>query len=72
MRLQIIVDEDLGHKLQAEAHDLGFSTSSYLRYLIKKSLEHSQMNGLDLGIKDFKEGNIEEITLEKHKKQLKG
>ena len=36
MRLQITVDDVLGHELKARAHDLGLSVSSYVRYMLKK------------------------------------
>lgn len=72
MRIQVVVDDALGHELQLEAHDLGFSTSSYVRHLLKKALEKKKKtNQLDLAIEDMKNGNVESITLENFKKQLK-
>ena len=71
MRLQLVVDDYLGHELQEKAHNMGFSTSSYLRYLIRKSLGKNQRNEVDLAIQDIAEGNVEKISLENFKKQLK-
>ena len=48
MRLQITVDDVLGHELQARAHDLGLSVSSYVRYMLKKST--SQPNMVDIAM----------------------
>ena len=71
MRLQVVVDDALGTQLQVKAHDLGFSISSYIRYLLKKSLTNNgQRNGLDLAMEDLKKGNIEKITLEQFNKQI--
>mgnify|MGYP006078126327 CR=1 FL=1 len=70
MRLQLIVDDILGHELQTTAHNLGFSTSSYIRYLIKKSLDKNQKSQLDLSLDDIKNGNTEAITLTDFKKQI--
>ncbi|HLX54208.1 MAG TPA: hypothetical protein VKR58_09710 [Aquella sp.] len=71
MRLQITVDDYLGHELQNKAHDLGFSVSSYIRYLLKSSLTKTSNNLLDLAVDDVKKGKVEKLTLEKFKKQLK-
>lgn len=71
MRIQVVVDELLGNELHAKAHDLGFSTSSYVRYLIKKGLDNKQRNQLDMALDDIKNGRYEELTLEEFKKQLK-
>ena len=68
MRLQLVVDDFLGHELQEKAHTMGFSTSAYLRYLVKKSL--GKTKEIDLAIEDIEKGNIEKITLENFKKQL--
>lgn len=68
MRVQFTVDETLGHELQAKASDLGFSVSSYVRHLVKKSL--GKKNFLELGLDDLSNGKVEEITLEDFKKQL--
>ena len=53
MRVQFTVDDTLGNQLQTKAHDLGFSVSSYVRYLVKKSLDKKQPNQLDLAIDEF-------------------
>lgn len=68
MRLQITVDDILGHELQAKAHDLGLSVSSYVRYILKKST--SKPNLMDLAMDDIKNGNVEKISLEDFKKQI--
>lgn len=70
MRLQIVVDDLLGNELNTKAHELGFSTSSYVRYLIKKALDKKQVNQLDLSLNDIKNGNVEKLSLEEFKKQL--
>jgi predicted DNA-binding protein len=71
MRIQVVVEDSLGNQLQERAHDLGFSTSSYVRYLIKKALNKTQSNQLEAAIEDLKQGTSEEITIEEFKKQLK-
>lgn len=70
MRLQFTVDDALGGQLQEKAHDLGFSVSSYVRHLIKKSLNKNQLNQLDLAIDDIENGRTEKITVKDFKKQL--
>ncbi len=64
MRFQVTVDEVLGKEIQQKAHDLGFSVSSYVRYLLKSSLTKNQLNALDLGLEDVKAGQVEKISLE--------
>ncbi len=68
MRVQFTIDDMLGQELQNNANQLGFSVSSYVRFLVKKSL--SKKNFLEQGIDDLKSGNIEEISLIDFKKQL--
>jgi hypothetical protein len=70
MRLQTVVDDAFGNQLQNKAHDLGFSLSAYVRYLLKKSLNNNQKSGLDLAMDDLKNGNVEKITLEEFNKQI--
>ena len=64
MRLQITVDDVLGHELQARAHDLGLSVSSYVRYMLKKST--SQPNMVDIAMAE----PSEKISLADFKKQI--
>ena len=71
MRLQVIVDDLLGNELHIKAHDLGFSTSSYVRHLIKKALNKKQVNQIDVSLNDIKNGGVETISLNDFKKQLK-
>ncbi len=71
MRLQVVVDDSLGNELQTKAHDLGFSTSSYVRYLLKKALDKTQPNEIDMALDDLKKGKTETISVENFKKQLK-
>ena len=67
MRLQFTIDNDLGGELQNRAHELGFSVSSYVRYLVKTSLESkTKTNVLDKAIKE----PAELISLDEFKKQL--
>lgn len=68
MRLQITVDDVLGHELQARAHELGLSVSSYVRYMLKKST--SKPNLMDLAMEDLKNGRVEKISFEDFKKQI--
>lgn len=71
MKLQVTVDDILGYQLQNKAHALGFSTSSYVRYLIKNSLNKEQLTQIDLALADIENENVEKITLQDFKKQLK-
>ncbi len=64
MRLQITVDDALGHELQARAHDLGLSVSSYVRYMLKKSA--AKPNMVDIAMSE----PSEKISLEDFKKQI--
>ena len=64
MRLQITVDDALGRELQARAHDLGLSVSSYVRYMLKKST--SKPNMVDIAMAE----PSEKISLEDFKKQI--
>jgi hypothetical protein len=68
MRVQFTIDNSLGHELQEKAQDLGFSVSSYVRHLVKKSLNKKTF--LEDGLEDLKNGRVEEITFEDFKKQL--
>lgn len=38
MIVQFTVDDNLGHELQTKANDLDCSVSSYVRHLVKKTL----------------------------------
>lgn len=68
MKLQVTVDDALGHELQNQAHDLGLSLSSYVRYMLKKSVNKSNL--MDLANDDVKNGRVENISLEDFKKQI--
>jgi antitoxin component of RelBE/YafQ-DinJ toxin-antitoxin module len=68
MKLQVTVDDALGHELQNKAHDLGLSLSSYVRYMLKKSVNKSNL--IDLAADDVKNGRVENISLEDFKKQI--
>jgi hypothetical protein len=70
MRLQVVVDNLLGNELNTKAHELGFSTSSYVRHLIKKALDKNQKNQIDLALDDIKNGRVETISLEDFKKEI--
>ncbi len=67
MRIQVTIDDDLGHELQEKAEELGFSVSAYARHLLKKSLNSKRGNMLDKALLE----ESEEISLEDFKKQLK-
>ena len=66
MRVQFTVDDMLGNQLQTKAHDLGLSVSSYVRHIVKKSLENKKLNMVDKALKE----PSELISLEDFKKQL--
>ena len=55
MRIQITVDNDFGEMIQERASELGFSVSSYLRYILKANLKSTKK----------KQSKIDEILLEK-------
>ncbi len=71
MRLQVVVDDSLGNELHAKAHDLGLSTSSYVRYLLKKALHDKVSNELDMSVDDLKNDRTETLSLQEFKQQLK-
>lgn len=66
MRIQFTIDEMLGDKLQNNAHELGLSISSYVRFIVKKSLENTKLNALDKALLE----PSELIDFEEFKKQL--
>lgn len=70
MRIQITVDDALGHELQAKAEELGFSVSAYARHLLKKSLGKAKPNKIDIALEEIKNGDVEHLTLEQFKQQL--
>lgn len=65
MRLQVIVDDSLGHELQAKAQELGFSVSSYVRYLLKNSLNKSNLAGVS--INNLKNARAKKVVVTKLK-----
>ena len=64
MKVQVILDDDFGKELQHEAKEMGFSLSSYLRFLIKSAT--NKTNAIDKALKE----TAEKISLEDFKKQL--
>jgi hypothetical protein len=66
MRVQFTIDEVLGSKLQHDAQELGLSVSSFVRHIVKKTLEGQKLNALDKALLE----PSEPITLEDFKKQL--
>lgn len=65
MKLQITVDDVLGHELQEKAQRLGFSVSSYARYLLKNAI--NKPNQIEVALSE----TSEEISIEDFKKQLR-
>lgn len=66
MRLQFTIDENLGSKLQAQAHELGFSVSSYVRHLVKQSLSNKKISLLNTALQE----PSELISFKDFRKQL--
>lgn len=66
MRVQFTIDEVLGSKLQHDAHELGLSVSSFVRHIVKKTIEGKKLNAIDKALLE----PSEQITLEEFKKQL--
>lgn len=64
MRIQVTLDDVLGKELQSKAEELGFSVSSYARYLIKNAI--SRPNVVDRALAE----ESESISFEDFKKQL--
>lgn len=64
MRIQVTLDDVLGKELQNKAEELGFSVSSYARYLIKNAI--SRPNAIDRALAE----ESESIAFEDFKKQL--
>lgn len=64
MRIQVTLDDVLGKELQNKAEELGFSVSSYARYLIKNAI--SRPNAVDRALAEESEA----ISFEDFKKQL--
>jgi len=69
MRLQFTIDETLGHQLQAKSHNLGLSVSSYIRHLVKKSLEN-KTSKIEMALAEIERGEVETLTLDEFKKQI--
>ena len=64
MRIQVTLDDLLGKELQSKAEELGFSISSYARYLLKNAI--SKPNAIDRALSEESDA----ITFENFKKQL--
>jgi len=64
MRIQVTLNDLLGKELQSKAEELGFSVSSYVRYLIKNAI--SKPNAVDMALAE----ESEPISFESFKKQL--
>jgi hypothetical protein len=64
MRIQVTLDDLLGKELQSKAEELGFSVSSYARYLIKNAI--SKPNAVDMALAE----ESEPISFDSFKKQL--
>lgn len=64
MRIQVTLDDVLGKELQNKAEELGFSVSSYARYLIKNAISRS--NAVDRALSE----ESESVSFEDFKKQL--
>ena len=66
MRIQVTVDDALGHELQERAEELGFSVSAYARHLLKKSISGKKPNAIDKALQE----ESEKIGLADFNKQL--
>ena len=69
MRLQFTIDEILGGQLQIKAHKLGLSVSSYVRHLVKKSLD-KKPNKIDLALAEIERGEVETLTIDEFKEEI--
>lgn len=69
MKLQIVVEDALGAKIHEQADKLGFSISSYARFLLKKAID--KPNKIERALAEVENGEVEEFTLEEFKQQLK-
>ncbi len=63
-----MVDDILGEELKTKAHDMGFSVSSYARFLLKNAI--AQPNKIDKALADIDAGNVETLTLGQFKQQI--
>ncbi len=70
MRVQFTIDDALGDYLQTKANELGFSVSSYVRYIVKKSLENKKLSKVDASLEEIERGELETVTLDEFKKQI--
>ena len=66
MRIQVTLDDILGRELQNKAEELGFSVSSYARYLLKNAINKPKPNAIDVALNE----KSELILFEDFKKQL--
>ncbi|MCE3268417.1 MAG: hypothetical protein K0R49_669 [Burkholderiales bacterium] len=69
MRLQIMVDDVLGAELKTKAHDMGFSVSSYARFLLKNAI--TKPNKIDKALAEIDSGESETLTLGQFKQQIR-
>jgi|GEM_PF-2732638 len=69
MRLQIMVDDALGTELKSKAHDMGFSVSSYARFLLKNAI--TKPNKIDKALAEIDAGESETLTLGQFKQQIR-
>lgn len=66
MKFQFTVDNEFGEMIQQKASELGFSVSSYLRYVLKGTLNQSKLNKIDKALLE----KSETITIEQFKKEI--
>ena len=68
MRLQIMVDDIFGAELKNKAQDMGFSISSYARFLLKHAIKNPTK--IDKSLAEIDAGNTETLSLEQFKNQI--
>ncbi len=66
MRIQVTVDDELGHELQEKAKELGLSISAYARSLLKQELNILNKALLEeseeISLAEFQK-NLEEVLI---------
>lgn len=70
VRTNISIDSDLKSKATEIASDLGLSFSGLVRLLLSKTVNKNKLSGLEEGMLDYINGDIEQVSITDFKKEI--
>ena len=70
VRTNISIDSDLKNKASDVASDLGLSFSGLVRLLLSKTVNKNKLTGLEEGLLDYINGDVEQISISEFRKEL--